>query len=371
MNILEHIQLDLRHGLPLAQQIKEQIVWLVASGRLQPGDLLPTVRLLSKHLGVNINTVRNAYQKLEAEGLVATRQGSGTRVLPGARRSLLLAEKPQRSHMVGVLVPSITNPFYHAILDGINEMAAGNSTLVLIGDFHDDSHEAELYFTRFLAKKVDGVIACSLDDAELLQPEPERPGRTRVVCIDWVGSKGCVVNIDLEDAGYQAARHLVQHGHERIGLITFELDFASSNLVNQGYLRALSEAGISPEKSMISRVNAFGMEAGEAGCRELLSLPRPPTAILTITDLLAAGAMRAIRSKGLRLPQDIALASLNDIPLAELVDPPLTSVAFPSRQAGITAMSMLQDLIEGRTPEQREVILPVRLVVRQSCGCAG
>ena len=369
MDILEHIMIDEHSGLPLAEQIKEQLVWLIASGKLQPGDLLPTVRLLAQHLGVNINTVRDAYRRIQAGGLVVTRHGSGTRVLPEARRSLLLAQKQLRSHMVGVLIPSITNPLYHAILDGINEIAARNSTLVLVGDFHDSSREAEQYFTQFTAKKVDGVIACSMDDADLPLSDSGKPGITQVVCVDWVGSKGYVVNVDLEDAGYQAARHLAGHGHQRIGLITFELDFASSNLVNQGYGRALSEAGILADASLVSRVNGFGVEAGEAGCRQLLALPQPPTAILALSDLMSIGAMRAIRSKRLRIPQDVALASLNDIPLAGLVEPPLTTVAFPARQMGIRAMEMLRELIEGRVPQPREVTLPAQLVVRQSCGC--
>ena len=113
------------------------------------------------------------------------------------------------------------------------------------------------------------------------------------------------------------------------------------------------------------------MAAGAEGARKLLALTQPPMAIFAIADMLALGALCAIKSAGLRIPQDIALVGFNDIPTAALVEPPLTTVAAPAQEMGAVAMQMLQDLIAGRKPSHRRVVLPVSLVVRQSCGAHG
>ena len=121
---------------------------------------------------------------------------------------------------------------------------------------------------------------------------------------------------------------------------------------------------------MVSQLS-FELQSGVEGGRKLLALEKPPTAIFAISDMLAIGAMQAIKSAGLRVPQDIALAGFNDIPLAGLVDPPLTTVKAPAEAAGREAMKMLRQLIEGKRLDRECVLLPTALVVRQSCGCGG
>jgi DNA-binding LacI/PurR family transcriptional regulator len=174
---------------------------------------------------------------------------------------------------------------------------------------------------------------------------------------------------DLHGGAYQAVAHLLDDGHRRIGLIAFALNFPSVQQMQAGYQRALANAGIALDDSLVSPVYGFDLDAGEEAARALLRLPEPPTAIFAMSDLLAVGARNAIRAAGLRVPQDIALAGINDIPLARLVEPPLTTVHQPAYEMGQAAMKMLQSLIAGVHPPQRQVILPMALVVRESCGC--
>lgn len=138
--------------------------------------------------------------------------------------------------------------------------------------------------------------------------------------------------------------------------------------VNAGYHRALQEAGIQEDPTLVARVKGFDIASGAEGAQVLVNLPQPPTAIFAITDLMAAGALQALRGRGYRVPQDMALVGFNDIPLAALLDPTLTTVAAPAYQMGRTAMRMLQSLIDGKRLPQSKIILPTSLVVRQSCG---
>lgn len=356
----------------LVHQLKRQITWLIANGTLKPGDRLPPVQVLGKQLGINLHTVRNAYQKLAAEGLVETRQGRGTHVLPFDLDRMTQSTGQARSHTIGVIVPSWTNPFYHALVQGIEEITDADQSLLFLCNTHDNPDVAWRDFARLAAKQVDGILIASFDICQVLQPaarQNEQAIGLPFVTIDWPGCPGYSVLVDLKLAGYQAARHLVEHGHRRIGLITFAIEAANVTPVNAGYEQALAEGNLPLDPGLVARVPGFDMASGAEGARRLLALKDPPTAIFAIADTLALGAMRTIKQAGLRIPGDIALASFNDIPTAALVEPGLTTVASPTVQAGREAMKMLQVLISGQQPAQRQKILPTTLIVRESCGC--
>lgn len=372
MQVLEQISLDSRHEIPLALQLKQQLAWLIINGELQPGDRLPAVRQLARQLDINLHTVRSAYQKLEVEGFVETRQGRGSKVLPFDLRRIAQATKGLPSHTIGVILPTITNPFYHSFLLGVEEIAAEDQTLIFLCNTHDDPTAAWRDFARLTAKGVDGVLVISHDVCEFL----EQSGKIATsnldglpfVTVDWPGCQGYAVQIDLESAGYQGTRHLIEHGHRRIGLLTFEQQLANVGQIEAGYRRALAEAGLLANPGLVAGVPGFDLAAGAEGARRLLALQEPPTALFAIADLLALGAMQFIKATGRQVPGDVALVGFNDIPLAALVVPGLTSVASPTQELGRQAMGMLQDLIAGRQPAHQEIVLPVSLVARQSCG---
>jgi DNA-binding LacI/PurR family transcriptional regulator len=369
MSVLHRISVDLQHERTLAAQLRQQITWLIASGQLQAGDSLPSVRVLAQHLGINVHTVHSAYQKLEAAGLVETRHGSGTRVRPLAPGALAQISSSLRSHTVGVILPWLDNPFYHALLDGIEEVANADRTLLFVCATHDDPSEAWRYLAQLSARQVDGVIVASHDISDLATPGAGNGKKgLPLVSVDWPEGRGDAVLMDLKRAGYQATSHLLSHGHRRVGLITRMPAAANISPLEAGYRQALKEAGLAPSTRLMARVTGFGVGAGAGGARVLLSLARPPTAIFAVSDLLAIGALCAIKEAGLRVPGDVALAGFNDSPIASMVDPPLTTVAAPARQMGMEAMQMLQRRIAGEEPVDRRVVLPVSLVIRASCG---
>jgi len=372
VNILEKVHVTPHLDTPLVEQLKEQLTWLIASGQIQPGELLPSVRRMAERLGINLHTVRSAYRRLEDQGLVKTRQGVGTRVLPYNPLRLTQVGSAVPSHMLGVIIPNLSNPLYTQYIRGVESITRQEHTLLLICDAHDEPDEALLYTRKLVEKSVDGILVFSFSISEYLpngaawiestQPVP-------FVTIDWPEENGYNVLCDLRDGTYQATQHLIADGHRRIGLITFAMDIPAVREIRAGYEHALIGAGITVDESLVVHVYGFDDRAGGEGARALLRLPEPPRAIFAMSDLLATGALKAIRAAGLRVPQDIAIAGINDIPLAGLVDPPLTTVRQPAYEMGQQAMKMLQSLIAGRPPPERQVILPMSLVVRQSCGC--
>ena len=111
------------------------------------------------------------------------------------------------------------------------------------------------------------------------------------------------------------------------------------------------------------------MEDGEIGALRILNQPLKPDAIIAISDFLALGIIKELKSRGYRLPEDFAIIGMDDINLAGVVEPRLTTVSFPAKRLGAEAMKMLQNLIEGKKPDKDKVVLSTRLVIRDSCGC--
>lgn len=373
MSILEKLAVSTDTDLSLWLQLKQQLTWLIASGQIRPGEKLPSVRQLADHLGINLHTVRAAYQKLEVEGLVATRHGSGTVVLEFDLFRVAQQAPGVRTHTVGVLVPRLSNPFYPAFLQGVEDVARQNHTLLFICDTDDDPLTGKAYLDQLIAKKVDGLIVapCGLtfdrhvNLASLNQVSSPIP----VIYVDRPGETGYAVLLDSEGAGNAATSHLISHGHRHIGLVTCYLDSPTVRQSYQGYVQALEAAGLKEHPEHIATAPAFTISAGLESTHQLLDVSNPPTAIFAAGDVLAVGALQAIKERGLRIPEDVALIGYNDLDIARLVEPPLTTVAAPVRDLGATAMTMLQRLVAGETVEERHITLPTKLVIRRTCGC--
>jgi LacI family transcriptional regulator len=371
MHLFQKLHLDPQNDTTLARQLTQQLTWLIVNKELKSGDQLPTVRAMAERLGINLHTVRSAYRKLEEEQLVQIRQGRGTHVLPFDFFRFAQVTDDQRSHTIGVIIPTWENPFYHALLQGVEQVAEQDQTMLFLCNTHDDMGAAVRDFARLSAKRVDGILVFSNDLVDLSSSQTrdsDHPKGMPLVTVDWPGCSGFSVNIDLETAGYLPTRHLLEHGHKRIGLITNAIDVPNTTPVNSGYHRAHQEMGLAIDPELIIRVEGYDLNSGGQGARRLLSLDHPPSAIFCITDLLAMGAMRTIKEIGLRIPDDVALASFNDIPAAALVDPPLTTVSVPGKHMGQIAMHMLSQLINNEQPDSPVITLPTSLIIRASCG---
>lgn len=364
---LSSFRLDRASGLGIAGQIRARIALLVADGELGPGARLPSLRELADQLGTNINTVRAAYTRLEADGLVETRHGVGTVILPTTADRLALGSPRLISNTVAVLIAG-WDPFYLALLGGIDEVAAERGTLSLVADTRDSGTLASAIIRRLVARGIDGIIAVStggLDDGPTARRRREGSTIPPIVHVDQPSRKGYSLVFDGEQAGYLATSHLAEHGHKAIGFVSAPVRWSNVMPIHAGYLRAVAELGGHP---LVSEVEEFTLEAGRAGTARLLDAPEPPTAVFAASETLALGVLKEAHSRGLDVPRELAVIGYTDSPAAVLVDPPLTMVSVPARRAGAEAMRTLHALIDGSRPSPRRVVFGTELVVRASCG---
>lgn len=365
---LSRLKLAQGSGLSLSSQLRAQISLLIADGALRPGDALPAVRPLAKELGVSVNTIRAAYTWLEADGLVHTRQGVGTIVLEAPARGLAAGPAPLGSNAIGVLIAGL-DPFYLPLLRGIEEVADDHGMLVLVADTQDSSERATAVIRRLVARGVDGLIVVSV--GELDRPSGDRGPFPPAVYVDQPAADGYGVVFNAEHGGYLATAHLLDHGHERVGLVTVPVGWPNVAPLAEGYRRAHAERGLASSPDLMVEVSGFTVDAGREGLARLRELADPPGAVFAIGAVLAFGVLDGARRAGVRVPGDLAVAGYTDVGLAALVEPPLTMVSVPAHESGRRAATTLVRLIRGERVRSRVEVLDVDLVVRSSCGDHG
>ncbi len=176
------------------------------------------------------------------------------------------------------------------------------------------------------------------------------------------------VDVDNVQGAGAAVEHLLRLGHRRIGMITnAPLAYTASQQRLEGYRRALEGWGL-PYDDTLVRYGNFDEESGLRAMESLLALDPPPTAVFVASDMVAIGALRALREHNLRVPEGIALVGFDNIAAARFITPALTTVHVPAFGLGWAAAELLIRLIEGDRPAETQVRLETELIVRESCG---
>lgn len=332
------------------------------------------LRDLARQVGVHPSTVSRALNG-----------AAGARLSPATRaRILALAAqtgyrpnrlarslKTQRTHLLGVLVPDISNPFFAILLRAVEQAtrAAGYSVILCNTD-DDPAHFAQ--HLRVLSEgHVDGLLVATArrgDPTLALLPTLGLP----YVLVNRRGDRDDEAFVVADDAtgGRLVAEHLVALGHRRIAHIAGPPDASSTATRLAAFRARLAELGV-PLADRLVVPGGLTEEAGERGMAALLALPAAerPTAVFAANDLVAIGAMAVARAAGLRLPVDLSVVGYNDIPLAARVAPTLTTVRVPLGEMGRRASELLiRRLQDARAPLDGacQTVLPVELVVRAS-----
>jgi DNA-binding LacI/PurR family transcriptional regulator len=258
--------------------------------------------------------------------------------------------------------------FLPQVLNGFSQACAAQNYHILFEVIPPDS-QGETYLRLINERHVDGIALSgprSDDHALLRLPSAHTP----VVLMGQLpGSDIPFVDVNNISGASLATRHLIEHGHTRIGMITnAPLAYTASTDRLSGYKQALEAAGLLFDAELV-RYGDFTWRGGEAAMRDLLALPRPPAAVFVASDTVALGALQTIRQSGMRVPDDIALVAFDDVPMAEFIDPPLTTIHLPAFGLGWGAAELLIRLILAEEPVRiSQVVLETELVVRASCG---
>jgi LacI family transcriptional regulator len=341
----------------LAQHFRLQI----EAGALRPGDRLSSFAEMRALFGASPLTVDRAFSTLEKEGLIVRVQGSGTFVAePAARKT-----KVDSAGLIGLLLPSCTDPFFLSIIEGVEEAARQAGYHLIVANWQGDP-ALEVQQIASLARQTVGVCSfpgAGSQEAYAALMRQQIPFVFVDRCLDGLAVP--IATSDNERGGYLATRHLLELGRRHIYLLS-DADVSPVSDRIRGYRRALKEARAAFDASLVRRNATVADAAGYTLTRALLEekAAREPFGIFAINDSIARGCYLALKEANKRIPQDVAVVGFDDTK-APFLEPPLSTVRQDLRGMGTTAANLLIKTIRtGRAP--RSVALPVELIVRDS-----
>jgi LacI family transcriptional regulator len=275
------------------------------------------------------------------------------------------------SEVIGVVVPDITNPFFAAVVKGIEAVTRDDAVSVLLGNTDERVDLQGRLIETLLQHRVSGLLIAPAtevpeDVAEL--GEADIP----IVFIDRFlpGMGNDSVLVDNAGGAALAARHLMGLGHERIAMISGPLNTTPGRERHEGFLEAIATTGNDIDDRYIV-VSDFRETGGYQAALKLMGVHPAPTAMFVANNLMTIGALRAIHDLGIRMPEEISFVGFDDLEVAELLDPPLTVIRRPTSEQGVLAMRLLVKRVRGEESGPPLVIrMETEIVVRGSTGPA-
>jgi LacI family transcriptional regulator len=334
--------------------------------------MMPTIKDVARQAGVAVSTV----------SLVVNRKG---RVSKDTEKKVLRAIKqldyhPRRTARrlatrttgnIGFILThdhfSNAEPFYTKIFLGTEFEARQLDYYVLLTTV-DREIRGEESIPRFLLERnVDGVIFAGTMPRKIV--EYTQKAKIPITFVDYLlnGVTTSEVIIDNFNGIRQATQHLIERGHKHLAFIGGDMEHPSLRERCEGFQRTLIEAGLPIEKDLIiCNQSLTGPQDGFEATYQLLETHKKFTAIVAANDAMAVGALRACRDRKLRIPEDVAITGFDNVEAALTARPTLTTVHVPKEEMGAMAIRHLSNLIKGVSGEGTRIIIPVKLVCRES-----
>lgn len=269
-----------------------------------------------------------------------------------------------RSRTIGAVMPTLDNAIFSRALQAMQTVFSAEGYQLVVAS-HNYSAAAEAEAVRMLlGRGVDGLILVGAERAQDAEAAIAVAGIP--VVLTWRASAGFAgVVVDNERAGRLAARHLLDLGHRRIGVVTGEHRFNDRQRARVAGVRAQMESAGLALPDWLTVQQPTTLAGGRTGCATLLALAQPPTAIIGGIDLIAIGCMIEAQSRGLEVPGAMSVVGIDDLDMSAHISPPLTTVHIPTARIGAETAAILLGMIrQGDQASVRE--LPVDLIIRRS-----
>ncbi len=329
-----------------------------------------TIYHVAKVAGVSTATVSRALN-----GTAVVAEPTRRRILQAVRdlgygpNSIARSLKTGTTKTIGLILPDITNPFFPELVKGVQLLADERTYALLLSQTGGAPDVEERYLDLLVqGRAVDGIllVGMTLRGARLA-----RFGALGIPSVSLdrnVNLPGmALVHLDNRTGGRHATEHLLSLGHRVIAHIGGPASLTVSQEREQGYADALRSAGVRPDGKLVVEGD-FTEEGGRKACLELLDAGARPTATFAANDLMAIGAMAALKERGVAVPQDLSVVGFDDIHLAAYTSPALTTVHQPTYEMGRRAAEILIDEIQQRRPvhDDRQLVFQGELIVRDS-----
>lgn len=330
------------------------------------------IRDVAKRAGVSISTVsRVTNRKGSVNREMTDRVWRAVRELnyqPDAQARALVSG---RSHIIGLMVTEITNPFFPELIQRFEELAVESGYEVLLASTASDAASISRSVRRVLQRKVDAVavmmfgreapileeLASHAVPLVVMDSGPERAPRGRIDA----------VQVDYDAGIREAIAHLAGLGHRRIGFVSGPLQQTSARLRKEAFRRGMRSHKLVTRPELMLEGD-HTLEGGMAALERLLALEAPPTAVICSNDLTAIGVLHGLFEAGRRVPEELSVIGFDDVHIAQFMLPPLTTVRMSCSDIAHAAFSLLRHRIESDAARKTPPPVRTSLVVRQTTG---
>ncbi len=330
---------------------------------------MPNMKEIARIAGVSLGTVshvlndsarvreplrRRVLEAVEAQGYQPSALARGLR--------------RDKTNMIGMIIPDVTNPFFPAVVRGAEDAAFSNGYRLILCNTDNDHSKELVHLNELRTFLPSGLIVIPSNFSDLTKhAESYQKSGTAVVCVDrlpkrWEGDSVTVAN---EQGAFDATRYLLEMGHRRIAIITGPLHLTNAEQRMSGFRRAMAKARL-PVAPEYLQESSFDLSGGHSKALLLLRMLPRPTAIFAGNDMIALGVIQAIRETGLQCPNDVSVLGFDDLDFATFSSPPLSSVFQPGYQLGATAARILLDRVSGDRGPAKHVVLQTQLKIRES-----
>jgi len=275
-----------------------------------------------------------------------------------------------KTDTIALVLPDLENPFFPTLVKGVERAASARDWNVILGNTDEDSGCEQRLVRTLVERKIDGLILCpSGGSADYLMRYVERGLPIVAVNRTIAEPELPSVTADSFQGAYAAALHLLGHGRSPLGLILGTPGLSTTESRLAGCRQAVRDLGL-PADSLIVSVGygrtAEGYKAA-VGCLE--RVPRPG-ALFAFNNLMAEAALMAVHARGIRCPDEVALFGFDDFRSAAALSPPLSVVEQDPEGMGARSVAVLAEIIDAGRPSLLHTLMPTRLLIRASCGCA-
>ena len=334
-----------------------------------------TIKDIARELGISPSTVSRAlkdHPDISPETKKAVNELAEK--LNYQPNIVALSLRQSKTNTLGVIIPEIVHFFFSTVISGIEDIAYSAGYNVILTQSNESSQREMTDMKALFNSRVDGMLlslsreTTNFDHIESMMAKGvpmvffdrvyDHPNTSKVIVDDLSGAK-------------EATLHLIEQGCKRIAHIEGPTNLAITKQRLEGYLEALKEKGIPIDKDLIIPCSDPSIEGGKIATEKILAMANVPDGIFATNDPVAMGAMQAIRAKGLKIPQDIAVVGFSNWLFSSMMDPPLSSVDQPGFEMGQEATKLLIRQIETKSkedvdPKPETKVLKTKLVVRES-----
>ena len=328
-----------------------------------------TIKDVAARAKVSLSTVsrvmtnRRGFMAEETrQRVLATIQELG--YVPNAHASSL---RSQKSKTIGVIITNVMNPFFAAVVRGIQDRAAAQGYELFICNTDDNSQSEAHSLKTLLSRKVDGVIVTTCESSGKLY-KPLLASHYPLVLVDRaVRSLRCdAVVIDNVAIAQQVVDHFLTMGHQRIGFVTPHLGSVQPRRDRiEGARRAFAEHGREIDSCLIAEAES-DIDSGSKATADLLALADPPTAIFALNTFQAIGSLKYLQDSGYSIPGQLSFVMFDDQRWTELIRPRISAVSQPAYAIGARAADLLAERVENPSKATETVLLNADYVERES-----